>query len=445
MNRHWKCVWAFVWVVSGCLVAPATWSATQASDDPPNILLVIADDMGVDASPCYPVGDLKPNMPVLEGLCRSGLVFENVWSNPECSPTRATILTGRHGTRTGVTAWVTAGNPGIRLDELSLHQLLDQRLNSSYAHAVIGKWHLSDRNNGGPNNPKLMGVGHYAGLIKNGHDDYWRWPRTEDGKTQLVEGYATTVFTDEAIDWIGQQDKPWFLWLAYTAPHPPFHLPPAALHSRHDLANTKADIRADPLAYYLAMLEALDTELGRLLSSLPPDQRENTTIIFVGDNGTPAKVVQLPYEISQAKSTIFEGGIHVPMIVSGAGVTRRGQRETAMINTTDLFATIADLAGTGLTQTGDSISFRHFLGDRSGPRRSFLYAEYYNHLSNWRNAWAIRDSRYKLIQFELGQQKLFDLIDDPFEKRNLLESNPTVHDRDVADGLAQRAVEIRQE
>jgi hypothetical protein len=86
MNRHWKCVWAFVWVVSGCLVAPATWSATQASDDPPNILLVIADDMGVDASPCYPVGDLKPNMPVLEGLCRSGLVFENVWSNPECSP-----------------------------------------------------------------------------------------------------------------------------------------------------------------------------------------------------------------------------------------------------------------------------------------------------------------------------------------------------------------------
>jgi arylsulfatase A-like enzyme len=402
--------------------------------------------MGVDASPCYSVGELKPNMPVLEQLCRSGVVFQNVWSEPECSPTRATILTGRHGIRTGVRAWVKPGNnnPGIPLEELSLHQLLDERLSSSYAHAVIGKWHLSDAENGGSNNPKQMGVGHYAGLIKNGHNNYWWWPRTEDGKTEFVEGYATTIFTDEAIDWIGQQDKPWFLWLAYTAPHPPFHLPPAALHTRHDLVDETADIKADPLPYYLAMLEALDSELGRLMSSLSPDQLENTTIIFVGDNGTPAKVVQPPYEAFQAKSTIFEGGIHVPMIVAGAGVTRRGQRETAMINTTDLFATIADLAGTGLTRAGDSISFRHFLNDRSGPQRSFLYAEYFDHDSKWRNAWAIRDKQYKLIQFELGQQKLFDLVDDPFEKRNLLELDPTAPNQAIANRLAQRAVEIRQ-
>jgi arylsulfatase A-like enzyme len=437
---------ATVSAVGFFLVAIAGWSAAHASERLPNILLVIADDMGVDASPCYPVGDQKPNMPVLEELCRTGVVFKNVWSNPQCSPTRATILTGRYGFRTGVrAAMLRKGNPGIRLDELSIHQLLDQRLNSRYAHAVIGKWHLSDPNNGGPNNPKLMGVGHYSGLIKNGHDNYWKWPRTEDGETQLVDGYATSIFTDEAIEWVGHQDQPWFLWLAYTAPHGPFHLPPAELHTRHDLSGASGDIAVNPLPYYLAMLEALDSELGRLLASLPAEQRENTVVIFVGDNGTPDEVVQDPYEKFQAKSTIFEGGIHVPLIVAGAGVTRTGQRESALINTTDLFATIAELAGIGMTQSGDSISFKHLLTGASGLRRDFVYAEFHVEYPKWRNGWTIRDARYKLIQFESGSQRLFDLLEDPFEKRDLLYPDPTAEARTVADFLAQAAEEIRQE
>lgn len=441
-------LWAVQTFLSAVIFFPAVaaWSAAHASGEPPNILLVIADDMGVDASPCYPVGDRKPHMPVLENLCRTGVVFENVWANPQCSPTRATILTGRYGIRTGVRAAILRmGNPGIRLDELSIQRLMDQRLNSSYAHAVIGKWHLSDDKNGGPNNPEMMGVGHYSGLIKNGHDDFWKWDRTEDGETRLVEGYSTTVFTDEAIEWIGKQDKPWFLWLAYTAPHHPFHLPPAALHTRHDLSGTWADTSANPLPYYLAMLEALDSELGRLLSSLPEDQRENTTVIFVGDNGTPAEVVQLPYDTFRAKSTIFEGGIHVPMIIAGAGVTRRGDREPALINTTDLFATIADLAGTGVTQSGDSISFTHLLAGRSGPQRSFLYAEFHDQRGSWRNAWTIRDRRYKLIQFEGSEPRLYDLIDDPFERQDLLGPDPTADDLAIAGSLAEVAAEIRQE
>jgi arylsulfatase A-like enzyme len=162
------------WLVLG-LTASFLGGAAHALENPPNILLVIADDMGVDASPCYPVGELKPNMPILEELCSTGVVFENVWSNPECSPTRATILTGRYGIRTGVrSAVLETGGSGIRLDELSIQRLLDQRLNSKYAHAVIGKWHLSDGNNGGLDNAELMGVGHYSGLIKYGHEDYWK-------------------------------------------------------------------------------------------------------------------------------------------------------------------------------------------------------------------------------------------------------------------------------
>jgi arylsulfatase B len=136
-----------------------------------------------------------------------------------------------------------------------------------------------------------------------------------------VEGYSTSVFTDEAIAWIAKQHGPWFLWLAYTAQQGPFHLPPASLHTRRDLDGTALDTAAQPLPYYLAMLESLDSELGRLLSTLSTRQRENTTVIFVGDNGTPDEVVQAPYYKFKAKSTIFEGGIHVPLVIAGAGVT----------------------------------------------------------------------------------------------------------------------------
>jgi arylsulfatase A-like enzyme len=426
-----------------CLAAIAASGKAHATEDPPNILLVIADDMGVDASPCYPVGDQKPNMPVLENMCRTGVVFENVWSNPECSPTRATILTGRYGFRTGVTAAVLkTGGTGIRLDELSIQRLLDQRLDNRYAHAVFGKWHLSDRDNGGINNPGLMGVGHYAGIMKNG--DYWRWNRTEDGQTQEIEGYATTVFTDEAIDWVSEQEQPWFLWLAYTAPHDPFHLPPAELHTRRDLSGDSLDIAVNPLPYYLAMMEAMDSELGRFLASLRADERENTIVIFVGDNGTPSEVVQSPYDDYRAKSTIFEGGIHVPMIVAGAGVTRRGEREAALINTTDLFATIADVAGTGITRSGDSISFRYLLNGTSGSQREFVYAEFHDEYRKWRNGWAIRDERFKLVKFGSGR-RLFDLIKDPFEKQDLLYPNPTPDAQETAESLARAAARLREE
>ena len=425
-------------------ILSGAWIAAHASTDSPNILLVIADDMGVDASPCYSVGTEKPAMPVLERLCSTGVVFDNVWSNPECSPTRATILTGRYGFRTGVrSAILRNGGTGIGLGEVSIQKLLDQRLNDSYAHAVIGKWHLSDENNGGANNPGLMGIGHYSGLLRNGHSDYWKWDRTENGATYLKKEYATSVFTDEAIEWILDQEKPWFLWLAYTAPHDPFHLPPDSLHTRSELSGSREDIAENAIPYYLAMLESLDSELGRLLSSIPPADKEKTTVIFIGDNGTPSEVIQSPYETFQAKSSVFEGGVHIPMIVAGVGVSRTPQRETALINTTDLFATIADLANTGLTQVGDSLSFKHLLSGRSGPKRSHVYTEFHDRNRTWRNAWAIRDSRYKLIHFESGTQKLFDLIDDPFEKRNLIETGPTQINQAIANRLENAAIAIR--
>jgi arylsulfatase A-like enzyme len=416
-RRHLK-------AIAAAIILAAVSASSYQEPRTPNILLVIADDMGLDASPCYEIGSAKPDMPALESLCESGLVFENVWSNPLCSPTRATILTGRYSWRTGVGTTVRRSG-GIALTETSLQRFLDERAPTGYSHAVIGKWHLADRTNGGADNPNRMGVGHYSGFVR-GQGDYWNWRRTENAQTRAVTGYSTTVLTDAAVDWVQQQREPWFLWLAFAAPHAPFHLPPDDLHRRGHLSGDSADIAAQPLPYYLAMLEALDHEMGRLLSSLPPDVRDNTAVIFIGDNGTPGRVVQPPYRSRRAKGTLYEGGIHVPMIVAGAGVTRRGEREAALINTTDLFATIASLAGVEVERIGDSESFARLLTDHGAPKRSFAYAEHFtSDQFALDHDWAIRDDRYKLIEFGRGERRLFDLEEDPFERQDLLTGEPS--------------------
>ncbi|MDZ4845982.1 MAG: sulfatase-like hydrolase/transferase [Chitinophagales bacterium] len=405
----------------------------------PNILLIIADDFGFDACPCYSEGLQKPDMPILESLCSNGLIFDNFYANPECSPTRATILAGRYGVRTGVLS--AEGSNQIPLSETSIQKLLDEKA-SGYSHAVIGKWHLSGSSNGGASNPNQMGVGHYAGFLSGAMQDYWNWNLTTDGSIQAISNeYATTYFTDLAIDWINTQSQPWFLWLAYTAPHSPFHLPPDSLHERDNLAGDTASINANPQPYYFAMLEALDHEVGRLLDAMTDEERANTVILFIGDNGTPRETVQAPFAPAKSKGSLYEGGIHVPLIVSGAGVSRIGEREDALINSTDIFATVAEIAGTGITQQHDGYSFKTLLSDDSDGERIVAYSEV---ASQNITGWAIRDIRYKLIESETGAQHFFDLENDPYEQTDLMNGTLDSAQQSAKTNLEQEASMIRQ-
>lgn len=440
-----KLVGAAIVLLAGCAGEPGTTPrAAPQRPRAPNILLVLADDMGIDASPCYTIGLLKPVMPTLEGLCQSGLVFENAWAAPECSPSRAAILTGRYGFRTGVGSALSPNSPGISLAETSIQRYLDARAPVPYAHAVIGKWHLSTRSNGDRSNPELMGVGDFAGLLSGSHDDYFRWDRTSGGQTRQVSAYSTTVFTDDAAAWVRRQSGPWFLWLAYTAPHSPYHLPPPELHGRTGLAGTAEDVQARPMPYFLAMMEALDLELGRLLGSLDPQARENTLVLFMGDNGTPGNLIQA-FDRRRAKSTVYEGGVRVPLIAAGAGVTRRGEREPALVNAVDLFATIAEAAGTGSGTIHDSISFLPLLADARAARRSVVYTEFFGSGSLPQNhGWAIRDDRYKLVRLDNGMSQLFDLARDPFEARDLITAGLAGDERLALDKLDRLAAELRR-
>ncbi len=417
---------------------------------PSNILLIIADDMGIDASPCYDLGLEKPSMPNLERLCHQGLVFEQVWATPACSSTRATLLTGRYGFRTGIGSAIGPNTPagGISLAEVTIQQFLKENAPLTYRTAVIGKWHLSDRSNGGANNPTMMGIDHYAGLLAGVHDDYAHWQRTEAGQTQTVTDYSTTAFTNEAIIWLAQQQQPWFLWLAYTAPHEPFHLPPPGLHQRPQLSGSETDIKKNPFPYYLAMMESLDYEIGRLLDSLPAEVRHNTIIIFLGDNGTPNRVVQAPFTGKRAKGTIFEGGVHVPLIIAGAGVTRPGQRESALINTTDFWATLAELAAIPHPNRNDSLSFAPLLTQAGPSPRNFAYTEFFGTQQQRQqqdHGWAIRDARFKLIVLNNGDRFFYDLSIDPAEQTNLLSGTLDETATQRLTWLEERAFQLRSE
>ena len=367
--------------------------------------------MGLDATPGYNIGNMQPNMQTLQSLMSSGIKFNNLWSNPTCTPTRGSIITGKYGFRTNVTE---VGDVMSTL-ETSLQTHLDNT-NSGYNHAVIGKWHLA---NNDANHPTNMGVNYYAGNLNGGVPSYTNWSLTENEQTTTSTEYVTTKYTDLAIDWIGQQTEPWFLWVAYNAAHTPFHLPPNDLHYQGSLPSDQASVDANPLPYYLAMLEAMDTEMGRLISSMSDAEKENTIIIFIGDNGTPGQVVQ-QYNSNRAKGSLYKGGINVPMVISGKDVTRVNAIENALINTTDLFATISEIAGNTTTEINDSKSFKDLLTSTITTTRDYIYAE--------RGAvgsqdYTIRNATHKYIYFDNGTEALYNLSNNDFENPNLLNTN----------------------
>ncbi len=401
----------------------------------PNVLLIIADDMGLDASFCYELGDQQAPMPNIEAMCESGIVFENAYAAPTCSPTRATIMSGQYGFRTGVGAPIDrSGSDSLSPDTPTLFDALAP---TGYASNVIGKWHISGRDLG-YDLPSQMGVSDYFGLYDGGVQDYFNWTAIEDGQFVEIEGYTTTVLTDRAIDWIdGQNEDPWFLWLAYNAPHSPFHLPPADLHSFDELSDDADAVAENPLPYYQAMLEALDTEIGRLMASMSDEERANTVFIFIGDNGTPNQVIGDLYGDHNAKGTIYDSGTRVPLVISGPGVV--AGRTDAFVNTTDLNATIAGLVG-ATVDTQDSIDFGPVLEGDEGSR-DFIYIEHFTSRETKGGGsygWSMREGSFKSINPEDAPAELYNLADDPLEQVNLLANGGTSEFLAIAADLQTR-------
>jgi arylsulfatase B len=227
-------------------------------------------------------------------------------------------------------------------------------------------------------------------------------------------------FVNESISWVQQQTQPFFLWLALNAPHSPFHRAPLNLITDQSLVTTQTVIDANPLPYYLASIEAMDKEIGRLISSLTTAQKENTVFIFMGDNGTPTQVAQIPFNAGKAKSTLYQGGVNTPLIICGKDVTRKNAVETAMVQAPDMFTTFADITGAGNANYQDGISMKPLLSNASAAKRTFIYSELFGSTIANNDGYTIRNDNYKLIHLTNGTEYYYKTSTDPFEQTNLM-------------------------
>lgn len=368
----------------------------------PNVLFVIADDLGTDVSNGYFNNPLMPVTPTLDSLRANGVTFANVWATPVCTPTRASIMSGQYGVKTGVLR--APGN----LDT-TYSSLFKRQQNNSYTGAVVGKWHISNPVN--TSHPAQHGIDYYMGLMEGFPADYYAWNKTYNGNTTVSSSYITTDLTDSAIGWINKQPSKWVMWLAHTAPHAPFHTPPSFMYA---VNNATTNYRK-----FIAMIESIDYDLKRLLLSLDSATRANTVVIFIGDNGTTNQVLQ-HYPAGRGKSSLYQGGIRVPMIVSGKGVTRMGETDTSLINVLDIHATILELTGATLPGGIDnSLSFKHLLSNTTtGATRDYDYSEISDPSDV--EGYTIRNHTYKLIKFDDGGEEFYNLKTDSFELNNLL-------------------------
>ncbi len=470
-------------------------AADKARSKPPNILLIISDDMGIEVLRAFGVGANPPPTPNLDRLAAEGVRFNNYWSQPVCSPTRATLLTGRYGFRTGIgsptgdggeasswpappakpagapkeagmgppamargrggprpeqpparpanesmeagmgpPAWLADGRfgRGLSLDEFTLPKAFAAHRELGYATAAIGKWHLADGSNGWERHPNLAGFDHYSGQLRGFPDGYFAWNQIDDGKFSGATGYAATRKVDDAMAWIrATGDRPWFMWFAFNLPHLPGHVPPRSLwvkdHSDLDPQVTPA---VTDRRYFEAMVEALDTELGRLLAALDPATRANTYVIFMGDNGTFGPVVDAPFSKGKAKGSVYEGGVNVPLIVTGPGVARN-RASDALVNSVDMFTTIMEMAGiqpVGTVPSGvvvDAVSFLPYLSRPDRPSiRQWIYADVFGGNGGLSEGmfhggqYAIRNATYKLV-VNAGREEFYD-VRDRSEMHNLL-------------------------
>jgi arylsulfatase A-like enzyme len=422
-------------------------SRVEIDQGPPggNILLVLLDDVGIDNIGAYGEHPNPPPTPTINSLAEQGVLFRNHYTYPLCSPSRAALLTGRYGYRTGIGTNVK-GSSRLPTDEIGIAEALDYSTHYNYSNSMVGKWHLA-----GPQTPNWLthpagfGFDWYSVMMSNLYQGklpkrqfppayvYQRWLENLNGEDRITWTYITTQQTNKSIWRIRAMPQPWFLFLSYTAPHTPLHNPPRRLHSYGP------DIR-DKTQKYGAMLESADTELGRLLKAVGPEILADTTIIVMGDNGTPYFAVTAPFEPSEAKGRLHDGGTRVPMIISGPLVAEAGSEVTALTHSVDIFATIAEIAGVEIDKLSgsdnvpglpadwsiDGESLIPFLKEPDRSGREIVYTEKFvpngRDRPRSRGKRSVRDERWRLIRSEDGRESLYDLAaSHPNSGPNLLD------------------------
>ncbi len=436
-----------------CVVA--SLDASGATKKQPNLLLIVADDMGYGDLSCYGSKQIKtPNLDALAAhgvRCTDGYVSANV-----CSPSRAGLMTGRSGSRFGYEhnlyepESILPGFAGVPLDE----PLISDRLKAlGYRTGIIGKWHLGS--SVPAHHPNERGFDFFFGMLGGGHHYF---PTVKNNSLlfnhekpkEIRTPYLTDWFTLEAIDFIkgvgkaatDHPEKPWFLYLSYNTPHSPMQAKKEDIEAFSHIHNKTRRI-------YCAMQHCMDQNIGKVIATLKEQKQfENTLIVFISDNGGSVEVshaVNAP--LRGTKGTFLEGGIRVPTIYHWPRHLEGGRVYTQPIISTDIQATMIAAAGGTPPTPGvrtprkgrskknapiyDGVNLLPYLqGEINKAPHDALY---------WRSALrgkAIREGDWKLLCPNSERIQLYNLKDDVGEMHNVIDQHPK-----LANHLIQKMVD----
>jgi arylsulfatase B len=414
-----KWIWLFVFI----------FLATQGNSQQ-NTILFIADDVSPDYFSAFSSNTDTAITPNINRLAEAGVKFTKVWASPVCSPTRAGILTGRYSFRTGVGEVIAnALSPQLDTAEISIAQLLRKDSPIKYSTACVGKWHLHAAT---PNQllfPNVMGFNFYSGNFNGALNNYYSYPIITNGIADSAFTYATTQTVNDAVGWLDtiQTGNPFFLWVAFNSPHSPYHIPPANLCNTAGLLGTPQHLNTNPELYFKAAIQAMDTEIGRLLDYLDANGlRDSTNIIFIGDNGNATQVAQTTNQF-HSKGTCYDYGVRVPMIICGPAIVDSNRTSFELVSTVDLFATIAELCNFSnwnnfIPQSTlvDSKSFVPILKNQGSNNRTWIFSEQFNLPPIPEDGKTIRNADFHLIRKEDGTEEFYNQTLDPEENVNLL-------------------------
>lgn len=436
-----------------CLLVLGLVFTPAIAVEKPNVILFVIDDLGRNDLGCY--GSTFFRTPHIDQLAKDGVRFTNAYTAcPVCSPTRASIMTGKYPARLHLTDWLP-GRPD-RPDQMLLRPVIPQQLaleevtlaevlkEAGYVTAHVGKWHLGGKGF----EPEKQGfdinvAGDHTGTPLSYFAPFRNKDRFMPGLEDAPVGeYLTDRLTTEAEKIIERnRDRPFFLYLAHYAVHTPLRAKPELIEKYKN--NRPAGTQNNPI--YAAMIESMDESIGRIRKKLAELKlTEKTIVIFTSDNGglctaeganTPA-TTNAP--LREGKGHLYEGGIRAPLLVLWPGQTRAGSTDSTVVSSIDLFSTLIEMCGAKTPAPPDGLSFASALQGKGTVERDAIYW-HYPHYANQgsRPGGAIRAGDWKLIEFfEDGRKELFNLREDERESRNRAAEKPEIV-KDLAGRLAR--------
>ena len=422
------------WIlISGSL---KSCNSPESKDIKPNIILIMADDLGYGDLSCY--GSPLIRTPHLDSLAAEGVRFTDFHSNGTvCSPTRAALLTGKYQQRTGIDFVVTVEKRdlGLGLEETTFAESMKSE---GYITGIFGKWHLGYN----PRfNPIHQGFDEYIGFLAGnvdyhshvdqaGYEDWWMGD-------QLVpeEGYTTDIITSHAVNFIKKhKEEKFLLYIPHEAPHYPYQ-GRASKADRMIGGKPGKDYpvrgsEEDYDALHREMVEVIDEGIGKIIQTLEElNLDKNTLVLFCSDNGATRDVgSNAPFR--DAKGTVWEGGHRVPAIAWWPGSIKPGGLNHETVMSMDFFPTMVDVAGGNLPIDLDGVNLKGLLlKGESLPDRDLFW--------QYRSQRAVRSGEWKLVSLAPGEKsQLFNLKNDPEEAYNLAKTNP-----DLVQELEQKLTE----